>query len=75
MPDAQSVAMLFHRFKTSSRGGKGFTSLNDNEISVSAFGLATVTAVPEGVPDALLPGRLSLLRLTCYPTRVQGPTP
>jgi hypothetical protein len=40
MPDAQSVAMLFRRFKTSSRGGKGFTSLKDSEISVSACGLA-----------------------------------
>ena len=35
MPDEKSVATLFRRFRTSHRGGNGFTSLNDSAISVS----------------------------------------
>jgi hypothetical protein len=52
MPDGKSVTTLFRRFKTSTRGGNGFTSLNDKVISVPACGLATVAAGLVDVPDA-----------------------
>lgn len=74
MPDTKSVAILFRRFKTSSRGGKGFTSLNDSEISVSACGSHLL--LRDLQTQTLLPERLLFLRhLTCYPTHVPGPTP
>ena len=52
MPDAKSVTMLFRRFKMSSRGGNGFTSLNDSAISVSDFGITSVHAGPVGASAA-----------------------
>lgn len=52
VPAETSVAMSFRRFKTSSRGGSGFRSLNNSEISVATCGLTTTAACPAGVNDA-----------------------
>jgi hypothetical protein len=70
MPDEKSVATLFRRFKTSTRGGNGFTSLNDKVISVPACGLATVAAglvvdVPDAFPVATVASPFDLLFNSC----------
>jgi hypothetical protein len=76
IPEGRRVTTLLRRFKTSSRGGNGFTSLNVRVISVPACvpacELAIVAVGLADIPDASLAVTVALLPLTCYLTRVPG---